>query len=145
MKTILSLAILMAITLCCHLPAQAASYGGNAFNLYSAAAGGVVTSSAISVRGFRTKTLTVSGATLNSNAGTQTFKNMSGTLIVQCAPTASGPWATCTQSQVASAPAVSLTANNQLSWADAVSYIRLKWTASTLGTKLKAWLNWIED
>lgn len=126
------------------IPAFAAGNGGTAFVLYSAASGAVKTSSVYDVRAFRTKTMTVSGATLASHATSTTFKNMSGTAIVQCAPTSSGPWSTCIANDYAQT-AVSLTANNQITWSDAVAYIRFKWTAATTGTKLKAFLNWIEN
>lgn len=123
--------------------AFASAYNGTPFALYSAASAAVTTSAAINVRGFKTKTVTVSGATLGSNASSQTFKNMSGTLLVQCGPTASGPWSTCIANDYAQT-AVSRTTNGIFTWSDAVAYIRLNWTAGTVGTKLKAWLNWQE-
>ena len=143
MKTIFTIIALVAFA----SVSFAGQYGGTGFALYSGVSSAAVTSSAISVRGFNTKTITVTGTTLTSNASSATYKNMSGTLIAQCGPTSSGPWSTCTQSQVASAPAVSLTTNNQLSWKDAVAYVRIKWTASAnaTGQKIKAWLNWNED
>ncbi|MDD2898985.1 MAG: hypothetical protein PHI31_09760 [Desulfuromonadaceae bacterium] len=98
-------------------------------------------SAVVNASGYKTKTLTVSGVNL---AGTA-FQNMSGTVLAQCGPSPTGPWSTCTQSQVASAPAVSLTANNQLTWSDAVTYVRLKWTSGTVATKLKAWLNLLDN
>lgn len=143
MKMIYALLIMVAFAVPC-LAAGSGS-GGTAFALYSASSAAVKTSAAFDVRGYKTKTLTVSGATLTSNASSLTFKNMSGTAIVQCAPSTNGPWSTCTQAQVASAPTVSLTANNQLTWSDAVSYVRFKWTASTTGQKVKAFLNWVEN
>lgn len=141
MKTFLTLMIIIAITLAFALPVVAASNGGNAFALYSGASGAVKTSAVFNVRGYRTKTLQVSGATITSNASSTTFKNMSGTVLADCAPTTNGPWATCVQQD---GTAVSLTSNGLLSWDDAVSYIRLKWTASTVGTKLKAFFTWLE-
>jgi len=141
MKTLIAAILMIAFS----IPAFAAGNGGAAFALFSTASAGVKTTAVYDIRAYRSKTMSVSGVTLASNATSITYKNMSGTLITQCAPTSSGPWATCTQSQVASAPAVSLTANNQLTWADSVPYIRLKWTGSTTGQKIKAWLNWMEN
>lgn len=125
------------------LPAFAAGAGGNAFALYSAASTAVKTSSAYKVTGYKTKTLTISGATLGSNATTTTFQNMSGTVVAECGPTSSGPWSTCVASDYAQT-AVSKTTNGTMTWSDAVAYIRLKWTAATTGHKLKAWFNWVE-
>lgn len=124
-------------------PAFAFGNSGTVFALYSAASAAVKTSSAIDVRKYSTKTLHVSGATLASNAASLTFKNMSGTAIVQCAPTSSGPWSTCIANGYAQT-AISLTTNNVMTWKDATPYIRFKWTAGTVGTKLKAYLNYIE-
>lgn len=144
MKNIMWLFVTIAIVFTIPLSAFAATGGGTAFALYSAASGTVRTSSAISIRDARTKTLTVSGATLTSNASTATFKNMSGTVLVQCGPTSSGPWSTCIANDYAQT-AVSRTTNGIFTWADAAAYIRLQWTGGTLGTKLKAWLNWLEE
>lgn len=126
-------------------PASAAAYGNNAFALYSGASGTVRTSAAMSVRGYKVKTLTVTGATLASNATTATFKNMSGTVLAECSPTGTttGPWSTCVDPSYAQT-AVSKTTNGTMTWTDSAAYIRLKWTASTVGTKLKAFFNWTE-
>lgn len=126
-------------------PAPAASYGNYGFPLYSSASGTVRTSDGFSVRGYKTKTLTVTGATLASNAGSMTFKNMSGTVVVEESPsnTAAGPWTTAIANNYAQT-AVSRTTNGTFTWSDAAAYIRLKWTGGTVGTKLKAWLNWQE-
>lgn len=145
MRKLYSIISLAVLTLTFAVPCMAAGSGGTAFVIYSSASAGVKTSSPFDVRGYKTKTLTISGVTLTSNPASMTFKPMSGTGLVQCAPSTNGPWSTCTQSQVASAPAVSLTANNQLTWSDAVAYIRFKWTASTTGQKVKAFLNWLEN
>jgi len=123
--------------------AHAASYGNQAFALYSGASAAVKTSSAISVRGYKTKTVTLSGATLASTAASTTFKNMSGTAIIQCGPTSSGPWSTCVANDYAQT-AVSRTTNGTFTWSDAAAYVRLYWTSGTVGGKLKAWLNWLE-
>lgn len=140
MKTILSFLFLLAFT----TTAFAAGSGGASFVTYSAASGAVKTSAAYSVRGFKTKTMTVSGVTLTSSASSPTFKNMSGTVIAQCAPTDTGPWSTCIANGYGQT-AASLTANNQFTWSDAVAYVRLKWTAATTGQKIKAWFNWTEN
>ena len=122
--------------------AMAAGYGGNAFALLSSASGTVRTSSAFNVRGFETKTLQVSGATLGSNASSTTFKNMSGTVLAQCS--ADGTlWDTCIANDYAQT-AVSRTTNGIFSWNDAINYIRLKWTGGTVGGKLKAFFMWRE-
>lgn len=139
--TILTLVAFLVVALCS--TAMAAANGGTAFALYSAASAGVKNSSAINVRGFKTKTLTVSGATLASSAASATYKNMSGTFLIQCGPTASGPWSTCIANDYAQT-AVSRTTNGIFTWSDAAAYIRTQWTAGTVGTKLKAWLNWQE-
>lgn len=143
MKTIATL-IATIFAVMCATAAFAATTGGQAFSLYSAASAAVKTSSAIKVTGYKTKTLTVSGATLTSNASSTTFKNMSGTALVQCAPTSSGPWSTCVANDYAQT-AVSKTTNGTMTWSDAVAYIRLQWTSSTVGTKLKAYLNWLDN
>lgn len=142
MKTIISLFIMVALVATASI-ASAAAYGNNPFALYSAASGAVTTTSGMSVRGFKTKSMTVTGATLNSNAASQTFKNMSGTVLIECAPTSSGPWSTCVANDYAQT-AVSRTTNGTFTWSDAIAYVRLKWTAGTVGTKMKAWLNWVE-
>ena len=84
--------------------------------------------------------MTVAGADADGVAA-----DIDGTVLAQCSPTPTGPWTTCTQSQVASAPAVSLTADNQLTWIDAVAYVRLKWTSGTELSRAKAWLNLLDD
>lgn len=142
MKTFLSLFIVLVLVAVTG-SAFASSSGGNAFALYSGASAAVSNSAAMAVRGYKTKTLTASGATLNSNATTQTFKNMSGTILVQCAPTSSGPWSTCVANDYGQT-ATSKTTNGTFTWSDAAAYIRLQWTAGTVGTKIKAWLNWTE-
>jgi len=140
MRTILSAFLLMAFA----TSASAAGSGGTAFAIYSASSAAVKTSDAYKVSGFKTKTMTVSGTTLASNASSITYKNMSGTVIAQCAPTSTGPWSTCIANDYAQT-AASLTANNQFTWSDAVAYVRLKWTAATSGQKIKAWFNWTEN
>lgn len=139
--TILTLMAFLVVALCS--TASALSYGNNAFALYSGASAAVTTTSAINVRGFKTKSMAVSGVTLTSNPASITYKNMSGTVLIQCAPTASGPWSTCIANDYAQT-AISRTTNGIFTWSDAVAYVRLHWTAGTVGGKLKAWLNWQE-
>jgi hypothetical protein len=140
MKYFITAIILVAFA----VPAFAAGNGSNAFALYSAASGATKTSAAVSVRAFKTKTLSATGATLASNAASATFQNMSGTLTVECAPATAGPWSTCIANDYAQT-AISRTTNGQFTWADASPYVRIKWIAGTVGTKLKVFLNWIEN
>ena len=125
------------------VPAFAAGNGSRAFVIYSGASASTDTSDAIDVRAFKTKTMTVSGVTLTSNATSITFKNMSGTAIVQGAPSSNGPWSTVVANDYAQT-AVSLTANGSMTWNDATPYIRFKWTCGTTGQKVKGYLNWQE-
>ena len=106
------------------------------FNNISGASGAVKTSSAINAVYFPNRTVHVSGVDL---AGTA-FKNMSGTVIAQCAPTPDGPWVTCVANDYAQT-AVSRTTNGAFTWKEFSSYIRFHWTAGTVGGKLKAWVN----
>lgn len=140
MKTFLFAILMVALA----IPAFAAGNGSTAFALYSAASGATKTSDAISVRAFKTKTLTATGATLTSNAASTTFKNMSGTLTTECAPATTGPWSTCVANDYAQT-AVSRTTNGQFTWSDSSPYVRVKWVAGTVATKLKIFLNWIEN
>lgn len=114
------------------------------FSNTSSASAAVKTSDAYNVTGFSKKTLHVSGVTLTSSPSSVTFKNMSGTLVAQCAPTSTGPWSTCVANDYAQT-AVSKTTNGSFSWSDISSYVRLQWTGGTVGGKLKAWLNYLKD
>lgn len=140
MKTFILAILMIAFA----VPVFAAGNGSTAFALYSAASGATKTSDAVSTRAFKTKTITVTGATLTSNAASSTFKNMSGTVTTECGPTSSGPWSTCVANDYAQT-AVSRTTNGQFTWADASPYARIKWIAGTVGTKLKVYMNWIEN
>ena len=104
----------------------------------SAASGAVKTSAILNMTGAKTKTLHVSGTT---RAGA--FKNMSGTLIAQCAPSTSGPWSTCVANDYAQT-AVSRTTNGSFTWSDVSGYVRLQWTGSTVETWLKAWVSYMD-
>lgn len=110
----------------------------------SAASLAVKTSAVYNVRGYSTKTLQLSGVTLGSSPSSITFKNLSGTVIAQCAPSATGPWVGCGRWQDGTGSAVSMTTNSTMTWRDAAAYIRLQWTSGTIGGKIKAWLNWQE-
>ena len=121
----------------------AASYGGSPFSLYSAASAAVKTSSAINVRGFKTKSMQVTGVTLVSNPGSLAYKNMSGTVLAECSQDGN-VWVTCIANDYAQT-AASRTTNGIFTWSDAIAYVRLKWTSGTLGGKLKAWFSWTEN
>lgn len=53
------------------------------------------------------------------------YGNYSGTLLLQCAPTATGPWVTCKDS---SGNAVSATTNTTFDLDTLVQYVRANWT-----------------
>ena len=112
--------------------------GVQAFTLYSSASGTAVKSDAVYVGGFKKKTVFVQGY----NMSTQAAASLSGTALVECGPTATGPWSTCTNSATATTVAVSTTANGMMSWDDAAQYIRASW-AKTAG-RVGIWLRWLE-
>lgn len=87
-------------------------------------------SAVIKATGYVNKTVHVTG----SDTGI-TFMNFSGTGIVECAPTTSGPWSTCAQED---GTAISFTAPGNLSWTGLSDYIRVTYTKSK--HSLKAWL-----
>ncbi|KAB0668946.1 hypothetical protein F6V30_14000 [Oryzomonas sagensis] len=119
--------------------------GGFVFgNISAAGATNIKYSGAWNVQGYKTKTLNVSGVTLTSSASNPVFQNMSGTAVAQCGPTSNGPWASCAQAQTSAGAAVSMTSNGILSWQDAVNYIRLQWTPSAAGHKIKMWLQTLD-
>lgn len=120
-------------------PLKASDSVVNVFGAYSAASAAVKTSSVIDVRRYPRKTMYVSGATIDSVLTAPTFGNMSGTAIMQCGPTSSGPWSTCVANDYAQT-AVSLTSSGSITWTDSAPYVRFRWTAGTTGKKLKAWL-----
>ena len=147
MKTILGIILVLCVAAGVH----ASGVGGAAFPLFSSASAGTVVTPPFNVRGYKHKSMIITGATLASNATTAVYKNFSGTVIAQCSAD-NVVWATCNQSQLASTPAVSQ-ANTQsaaatailMTWQDSVAYVRLKWTAAgTACGKVKAWLNWTE-
>lgn len=136
MKKILLLALAVAI-----LPnaSMAFQYGNSVpFSMYSATSGTAVKSAAYNVRGFKVKTVTVQGVAIAGH----TDAALSGTVLVECGPTASGPWTTCNQSQSSAGADVTTTANDTITWMDANAYIRASW-AKTAGL-VKVWLNWTE-
>lgn len=102
------------------------------FSYYSSASGAAVYSSVVNVMPYRHKTVVVNGYTMS----TTTSAALSGTALVQCGPTSSGPWTTCAQED---GTAISLTSNGSLQWSDVASYIRVSW-AKTAGL-VKVWLN----
>lgn len=143
MRYLVTLMVVMVVTL------STSAFAANTkqsvpFANVSAASAAVKTSSVYNVGGWKTKTLHVSGVTLTSSPTSITYKNMSGTLIAQCAPSSNGPWSTCVANDYAQT-AVSRTTNGLFTWSDAVQYIRLHWTSGTVGGKLKAWLELIDQ
>lgn len=142
MRKLISFFLATALCLTFSTVAMAGGSGENAFALYSAASGAVKTSSAFNVRGFKTKSMQVSGATLASSAASTTFKNMSGTVVAECSQNGS-LWVTCIANDYGQT-AVSRTTNGIFTWTDAFNYIRLKWTSGTIGGKLKAFFSWAE-
>jgi hypothetical protein len=136
MKTFISLIIVAVLCLPCL--AVAGSYSSFVpFSAYSAASGTAVKSSAVNVRGYNVKTVTVQGIAVAGH----TNATLSGTVLVECAPTSAGPWNTCIANNYAQT-AVSLTANGTQSWESASAYIRASW-AKTAG-EVSVWLNWQE-
>lgn len=132
------LLVLTAALVAFSTSAFAAGYGnGVPFSNYSAANGTAVKSQAYNVRGFKVKTVTSQGV---ATAG-HTDTTLSGTVLVECGPTASGPWTTCTANDYAQT-AVSMTANGNMTFTNAAPYIRASW-AKTAG-QVKVWLNWQE-
>lgn len=136
MKKILSLVLLASL----FATSAFALDVGNAvpFSMYSAASGTAVKSTAYDVRRFKTKTVTVQGYDMASPSAAA---SLSGTALVECGPTSSGPWTTCVDNSYAQT-AVSTTANGTRTWTDASAYIRASW-AKTAG-RVKIWLNWNE-
>lgn len=102
------------------------------FGQYSAASGTAVYSSAINATRFRHKTVQVNGY----NMSTRAEAALSGTALVQCGPTSTGPWVTCAQED---GTAISTTANGVYQWSDVAAYVRVSW-AKTAG-RVSAWLN----
>lgn len=131
--------LFLALALCLTSSTVAlAGYGnGVPFSNYSAANGTAVKSQAYNVRGFNVKTVTVQGVAVAGHTDT----TLSGTVLVECAPTSSGPWTTCTANDYAQT-AVSMTANGNMTFTNAAAYIRASW-AKTAGL-VKVWLNWQE-
>lgn len=132
MKTIIFALVMLALAL--PAMAQPAMKAVTPFSLYSAASGTAVYSSVINVTPFRKKTVTINGYAMAA----KTEAALSGTALVQCGPTPSGPWTTCVNNNYAQT-AVSATANSTLTWEDVSSYIRVSW-AKTAG-RVSVWLN----
>lgn len=132
-KLILSILCILAFS------TQAMAFGpfGAAvpFNNYSATSSAAVYSAAYNVTGMNIKTLTVTGIAVAGH----TPAALSGTVLVQCGPTSSGPWATCINNNYAQT-AASTTANGSITWMDASPYIRASWSKTS--GQVKAWLNW---
>ena len=128
MEKVVSLITLIAVMALAS--AAFASQFGNAvpFSIYSGTSA-THYSSVWNVRGFKEKTVTVDMTTVAAT----------GTLLVQCGPTASGPWTTCVQED---GTAVTGTSSYILSWVDASAYIRASWARTT--GKISTWFNWSE-
>lgn len=125
--------------------AAAAPVGSKAiFYNMSAVQPAVKTSAVFSVLGYKTKTLQVTGVTLGSSLSNVTYGTMQGTLVAQCAPSETGPWASCVSNGYAQT-AISMTANGAMTWEDASSYVRFQWTAGATGVKLSAWFNYLDN
>jgi hypothetical protein len=139
MRIFLSIIMVLALATA-SFAAQPAIKQAVPFSNASGASAAVKYSEVYNATYFPNKTLHYSGVTLTSTLASPTFKNMSGTLLAQCAPAATGPWSTCVLNNYAQT-AVSATTNGSFTWRDISSYVRFKWTSGTVGGKLKAWLN----
>lgn len=119
------------VTLCL---VSAAMAGPNVKQLTFATFSTSTTTSAINATNFRHKTVIFQG--YSSKAATNPSM-LSGTALVQCAPTSNGPWQTCAQEDGTS---ISATSNGApLQWSDVTAYVRVKWT--TTARCMRAWLN----
>ena len=125
MKTFIIALFIVALA----LPAFALTRKEVAFPNLSTTSGATINSAVIDVRDYRTKTVVMSGV-----YGDATFGNFSGTGLIQCGATATGPWYTCVQED---STAISQTAPGILSWRDAVNYIRVAFTKTK--HDLKVW------
>lgn len=113
--------------------AVVAQAGPNTKQLAFATFSATTTGSAINVANFRHKTVVFQGYSTKASTN-PSF--LSGTALIQCAPTSNGPWQTCAQED---GTAISVTANGTpLQWSDVVSYVRIKWTNTA--RCMKAWL-----
>lgn len=140
------LGIIMSVAMVAFAPAAfaATTVSKIPFVNMSAASAATKTSAVYNVSGYKNKTLQVSGVTLTSSVSSVTFKNMSGTLTAECAPSASGPWTTCIANEYGQT-AVSKTTNGVFTWIDVTPYVRLKWISGTVGGKLKVWFNYLAE
>ncbi len=141
MNKIISLFMAVLLAMAFSTAAFAGQFANNVpFTKYSTAyvAGfATVYSSAYDVRMFKTKTVTVQGIAISGHTNT----SLSGTVLIQCGPTSSGPWNTCVNSSYAQT-AISTTSNGTFTWSDAAAYIRASW-AKTAG-EVSVWLNYLE-
>lgn len=126
MKAILSFFLVLYMS----LPALAAG-PRVIFSNYSAADGNAVYSSAFRVTPSTLKSVYITGA--ESPAGT--FASLSGTALLQCAPTSNGPWITCKDR---GNTAVSTTSNATFNMEDAVLFVRGSWQKTS--GKVKVWI-----
>lgn len=96
-------------------------------------AGSTVYSTPIDMRGSLNKSVQVTGA----NMATKAEAALSGTFLLQCGPTNTGPWVTCKDT---GANAVTTTSNTIFHLSNAVLWVRGSWT-KTAG-RVKAWLTY---
>jgi hypothetical protein len=128
MKNIILFAMLLILATALSVPAFAvdqksavpfSSYSGSTATHYS---------TVYDVHRFRTKTVSVDMTTVAAT----------GTLLVQCGPSSSGPWETCVQQD---GTAITGTGSYTLSWDDAAAYVRASWARTT--GKISVWFNFL--
>lgn len=103
------------------------------FNLYSSAVN-TSNNSSVTDTGLNTRKTVF----INGMASSSSFGNYSGSVTIQCAPTASGPWVTCKDKGGSSAAA---TTNTVFNLDDLSRYIRAVYARTTNGIKkISVWL-----
>jgi len=128
MKYILAFILSLALT----APAVAGDWRSVAlFSKYSSADTNAAYSAVVNTTGMKHKSFVVNGY----NMSTLAADSLSGTALIQCGPTSSGPWFTCVQED---STAISLTANGGLQWSDMYPFVRASW-AKTAG-RASVWL-----
>lgn len=102
------------------------------FDNHSGSAGVAVYSSVVNVSRFPQKSVMINGG---YNGGT--FGNYTGTVLLQCGPTVTGPWQTCKD---AGNNAVTSTANAHFNLSSTIQYLRASWTKTK--HRVTVWLNY---
>ena len=125
MRFILALIMIMAIA----VPASADVI----FNNFSAYSGTAVKSTPVNVAAARIKTVQVTGIAVAGHTAT----TLSGTFLLECGPTKTGPFVTCKDQ---AGNATTTTSNTIFNIDDSVLWMRGSW-AKTAG-EVKAWLNY---